>query len=136
MDRNPGLKLLFVINSVAGSNNTSWQDIISNYFTEKDFDVDYFFLDKDPDVEGLKKYISHSKPDKVIAVGGDGTVTLVARIVSATKAALGILPAGSANGMAKELNIPESAQEALAIIEHGVISCCDAIKINNKDIIV
>ena len=42
-------------------------------------------------------------PDRVVAVGGDGTITLVAKQLIATSTPMGIIPAGSANGMAKEL---------------------------------
>ncbi len=47
---------------------------------------------------------------------------------------MGILPAGSANGMAKELEIPVEVDGALDIILNGDIKCCDVIKINNKEI--
>ena len=47
---------------------------------------------------------------------------------------MGILPAGSANGMAKELNIPVEVNEALDIIINGEIEACDAIRINDKEL--
>jgi len=128
------LKLLFVINPVAGANDTSWEEIIKNYFTGKPFTIEYLILDEKPDIAGIEKKIKEFSPAKVIAVGGDGTVTMVAKLVAKTKSALGILPAGSANGMAKELNIPVLPDEALDIVVNGEIRCCDAIKINNKDV--
>ena len=133
MKSKPGTKLLFVINPVSGPADNPWQDIISNYFTGKSFTVDFYSLEKKPDVEKLKKYISETNPAKVIAVGGDGTVNLTASVIAGSDAALGILPAGSANGMAKELNIPEDPSQALSIIESGDIKKCDAIRINNKE---
>lgn len=134
MSDSSNLKLLFVINPVAGPNNTSWEEIIRNYFTERPFTVDYFILDEKPDTNLIKKKIKEFSPDRVVAVGGDGTVTLVAKLVANTKAALGILPAGSANGMARELNLPIDPQDALAVVAGGEIKCCDAILINNKEI--
>lgn len=134
MNGNSDFKLLFVINPGAGSNNVSWQEFISNYFTGKAFSIDYFFLTKEPGTEALKKKISDYQPARVIAVGGDGTVTLVAKLIAGSDIALGILPAGSANGMAKELNIPVIPEEALQVIENGEVKPCDAIKINEKDI--
>jgi diacylglycerol kinase family enzyme len=47
---------------------------------------------------------------------------------------LGILPAGSANGMATELAIPEDWEQALAIILKGTVKEIDAIRIDGKDI--
>jgi diacylglycerol kinase family enzyme len=130
-------KILFVINPGAGkSTGIQWQDIIGKYFTDKHAAPDYFVLPKKPDVKALKLYITKTQPAKVVAVGGDGTVAMLANIIGGSSTPLGILPAGSANGMAKELKIPVDNEQALAIIESGIIKCCDAIKINDKDICV
>ncbi|MEO7524073.1 MAG: diacylglycerol kinase family protein [Ferruginibacter sp.] len=129
---NSSLKLLFVINANAGANKISWHDMISNYFTGKQHEVHYFMLKENMDE--LKKLVATLQPERVIAVGGDGTVTLVAKLVAGTNAALGILPAGSANGMAKELNISLVPEEALNLVENGEVIISDAIKINGKDI--
>ena len=53
----------------------------------------------------LKKLIGQHKPEVMVAVGGDGTLLLVARLVKNTSIKIGLIPFGSANGMSKELNI-------------------------------
>ncbi|MEP6712518.1 MAG: YegS/Rv2252/BmrU family lipid kinase [Ferruginibacter sp.] len=131
MEANSNLKILFVINPSAGrNNNTDWKENIRKYFTEKDYSIDYFMLQDKPDTVQLKEYILAQMPAKVIAVGGDGTVTMLANIIAGTQIALGILPGGSANGMARELAIPDMPQEALKIVETGTIKNCDTVKIN------
>jgi diacylglycerol kinase family enzyme len=62
----------------------------------------------------------------------DGTVKLVAQCLQQTNIPLGILPAGSANGMAKELEIPENADKALEIVINGAIKKIHLIKINDQ----
>jgi YegS/Rv2252/BmrU family lipid kinase len=128
------VKILFVINPVAGPGNNSWEEIIRDYFKDKNYEIVFFSLGKDPKKSALEKEINRLSPARVVAVGGDGTVSMVAKIVAKTKSALGILPAGSANGMARELNFPLIPEEALQIITDGEIKCCDAIKINNREI--
>ena len=51
------------------------------------------------------------------------------------KIPLGILPAGSANGMAVELGIPSDFTKALDIIVSGKIDICDTIRINKEDMV-
>ncbi len=124
------LKLLFVINSNSGKNSLPWEETIRNYFTGKDHSLSFFYLSPNPGQKELKNALAE-KPDRVIAVGGDGTISLVAQAV-AGKFPMGIIPAGSANGMAKELEIPLDPQEALDIIENGQVSPSDAIRINGE----
>lgn len=57
--------------------------------------------------------------DLVISAGGDGTVNEIASQLSGSSTALGILPLGSGNGLARSLGIPQDVDEALKIIAHG-----------------
>ena len=68
--------------------------------------------------------------DIVVAIGGDGTVNEVARSVVHSKTALGIVPCGSGNGLARHLCIPLDVRKALELInrcdtedfDYGVIN--------------
>ena len=126
-------KILFVINKSAGPDDASWEEIINNFFKNKNFDISFYHL-HESGFEKLGSTIKKSTAKIIVAVGGDGTVALVAKSISGTDAALGIVPAGSANGMAKELAIPLKPEEALAVIEKGDVKNCDAIRINQHDI--
>lgn len=57
--------------------------------------------------------------DVVIAAGGDGTVSGVAAALLGTDCCLGIIPAGTANGFATTLGIPEDIQGACEVIKAG-----------------
>ncbi|WP_321331588.1 diacylglycerol kinase family protein [uncultured Bacteroides sp.] len=67
----------------------------------------------------------------VVAVGGDGTVNEIARSLIHTNTALGIIPCGSGNGLARHLQIPMEAKKAIEIINIGTRGVIDYGKIND-----
>lgn len=125
--------ILFAINPISGGKHKDdYGEAIKKYFQELPHQVEFFLLSGKNDAAELQKHIDQLKPQIVVAVGGDGTVSLVAKKLLGTEMLLGILPAGSANGMARELNIPENITDALQIIEKGNVKKADAIRINKE----
>jgi YegS/Rv2252/BmrU family lipid kinase len=55
----------------------------------------------------------------VLAIGGDGTVNEVSRGLLGSGVALGIVPAGSGNGLARALRLPLRPDRALACLASG-----------------
>src|ERR1043165_8507029 len=55
----------------------------------------------------------------VVAVGGDGSVRDVAIGLVGSTAALGIVPKGSGNGMARNLGLPLTVNDAIRVINGG-----------------
>lgn len=76
--------------------------------------------------QGLKHF------DIFTAFGGDGTVNSVAASLINTNKTLGILPGGSGNGLARNLNIPLSWLRALDTLISGQDVFIDAGKINDN----
>ncbi|MDF2457190.1 MAG: hypothetical protein K0R51_3183 [Cytophagaceae bacterium] len=66
----------------------------------------------------------------IVAVGGDGTVNEVASCLLHSQAALGIVPTGSGNGLARHLNIPMNATQALQVIAEGQVTAIDSGEVN------
>lgn len=126
------LKLLFVVNPGSGSNKISFTEEINNFFSNREEEIEIFELPKKCDISILKDKILGAKADRVIAVGGDGTLKLVAECVLQTDTPVGIIPAGSANGMAKELGIPLDIREALNIAATAAPKQIHATLINNE----
>ena len=70
--------------------------------------------------------------DVCVAVGGDGTVNEVARSLVHSQTALGIVPCGSGNGLARHLTLPMDPKEALAIVNGGKTDFFDYGIINSQ----
>ena len=58
----------------------------------------------------------NSDSDVIVAAGGDGTVTAVASALVGTKKILCVLPLGTVNRVARDLNIPLDLNEAFAAL--------------------
>lgn len=134
MQEKKSIKYLFVVNQGSGRNSADSRNaVINNFFKKTGENFEIYILPENFDTKNIKLRIEKINPEYVIAVGGDGTVTMLANILAGTDTPLGILPAGSANGMAKELEIPADPDAALKIISAGNVKACDLIKINDQD---
>lgn len=69
--------------------------------------------------------------DIVVAIGGDGTINEIGRSLVHTNTALGIIPCGSGNGLARHLHIPMDAKAAIDLLNAGECTCVDYGKIND-----
>lgn len=124
--------ILFIINPISG---TKGKEVIVSHI-EKYLDKDKFnFKVKTTEYAGhaaiLAKESAELNVDIVVAVGGDGTVNEIARSLVHTKTALGIIPCGSGNGLARHLQIPMEPKKAIIILNQCYIKCVDYGRINN-----
>ncbi|QPH37725.1 diacylglycerol/lipid kinase family protein [Pedobacter endophyticus] len=126
------MRLLFIINPGSGSHDVDLKQVISSHFKDKDTDVVLYELPDDCSLDKIKRKIAETKADRVVAVGGDGTLKLVAECLLHTTTPIGIIPAGSANGMAKELGIPTEIADALELIEAGTPKQIHVVKLNDE----
>jgi len=135
MENPSDLKILFVMNPASGGKKkVNWESVIRDYFKNLPHTIEFYVLSGKDDTGSLDYWIDKLGITRIIAVGGDGTLTLLAKQLIGKDIIMGILPAGSANGMAKELDIPDDPNAALDIVVNGVIKHCDILKINDDDI--
>lgn len=73
-----------------------------------------------------------SGADTVVAVGGDGTAFEVACGLMGTRAALGIIPAGTGNDFIKSAGIPKDPAQALEKVLHGSPRAVDVCQLNDR----
>ncbi|MBI1769862.1 MAG: diacylglycerol kinase family lipid kinase [Bacteroidetes bacterium] len=80
----------------------------------------------------LARWAVEQKMDFTFAVGGDGTVNEVAQGLVGSNVAMGILPKGSGNGLARHLQMPMAFKKSLDIISHHSHEMIDTMLINRK----
>ena len=125
-------RLLFVVNQGSGNQDESLSEQIINYFSDSETSIEIFELPRKCKLIQVKQAIEKAKADRVIAVGGDGTLKLIAECLLNTDTPIGIIPAGSANGMAKELGIPMDINEALKVAAEGTPKKIHATLVNEE----
>ncbi|WP_297097467.1 diacylglycerol kinase family protein [uncultured Draconibacterium sp.] len=131
----PEEKLLFVINPISGDiEKDNLQDEIRRFMREYNQAVEFFYTTGENDKQKISAKIEEFQPSTVIAVGGDGTINLVAQTVINKPIKMGILPMGSANGMASELDLPKTVEENLKLIAKGKSKKIDVLQINDEHI--
>lgn len=129
------LRILFIINPISGGEAKSGlEQTIRDYFSTRSHQIEFYQLSGENDVSSVKYWVERWQPDRVVAAGGDGTLRMVAQVMSGTEIPVGLLPAGSANGMARELNIPENFTTCLDIITGDHMAPVDIIRLNEREI--
>lgn len=103
---------------------------------EKTLDKEYYeFSIAETNYSGHAYEIAKGAKEKgfyaIVAVGGDGTVNEVAKAIVHSDTALGILPCGSGNGLARHLMLPLDIQKAVEVINMHTVHDLDYGLINN-----
>jgi len=134
-ENNARQKILFVINPISGDiDKSTLLNEVKNYSVEVPFDYRVYYTKGEKDAEQISDLICEYTPDKIVAVGGDGTCNLVGSMLLNREIVMGIIPLGSANGLAKELEIPQRLEDALNVVVFGNQKKIDALSINGNHI--
>lgn len=84
------------------------------------------------DLENLNSCIKTFGPNRIVACGGDGTITLIAKACRHQQIIIGIIPAGSSNGLATELEIPTVIEESIRVALGTSTREIDILKVNDE----
>ena len=107
-------KLLAVINPISGTANKQYiPETITEVMDESKWDVMIRFTQRPGHATDLAKQAIKQGYYGVLAIGGDGTINEVAAALRDSDTALGIIPNGSGNGLARHLNIPLDVKRAI-----------------------
>lgn len=124
---------LLVINPISGGRRKAdMTEKIIQFLKVHHIRTHAFFLTGFQDSGHIRHWINSLAPDRVVAIGGDGTANLVAQCIRQTNIPMGIIPAGSANGLALDLGIPRDLDQALEVLIRGQDKPLDMLVLNDK----
>jgi diacylglycerol kinase (ATP) len=126
-------KCLLVVNPIAGGNDkTELVTTVSQYAEEKGIDLIVFETTGEDDETAIHKLYKQHKPERILVAGGDGTIKMVAEAVEHHDVIIGVLPAGSANGLSVDLKLSVDINENLDIAFGDSIMEMDMVSINGN----
>ncbi len=130
------MKILFIINPVSGAtSNDEAILLIHKRAASTHTDFKFFYTSSENDDELIQAQLTEYRPDRVVACGGDGTVQVVAKNLMHKKIPMGILPLGSANGLATALGLSEDLEDAVDLLfNNSNTVLLDLLKFNDKHI--
>ena len=128
------MKIMFVVNPISGGVDKEPFLKSATAFCKK-YGIDYhiFKTTGKNDDRNLQDVIKSYKPDRVASCGGDGTTLFTAVNLLDSNIPMGIIPLGSANGMAVELKVAPKPMDALRdLVLSEIISGLDLILVNDE----
>lgn len=129
-------RIFFVVNPGSGTQSPAEKDAfiarLDDHARHLHFTYEVFKLTGGDDLRALRDRLMDFLPDVVAAVGGDGTCNLLLPLLRDQPAALGIVPFGSANGLAAEFGIDDDEGTALGHLVNGRKLRCDLLLLNDK----
>ncbi len=126
-------KILFIINPISGiGKQKSIENALPQMLDMNKYEHEIRYTEKVNHAKEISAQASKEGFDIIVAVGGDGTLGEVASGILHTNTAMAVIPAGSGNGMARELGIPRNIKKAFDIINNGHIETIDTALLNGN----
>lgn len=126
-------KILLVVNPISGDvDKSELIDATALFATKENLNLILYTTSGAEDISKIKTLYKQHNPERIIIAGGDGTIKMVAEATENDDVIFGILPAGSSNGLAVDLDLMKTLDENLEIAFHNNYMELDTIIINNQ----
>ncbi|MDN5323596.1 MAG: hypothetical protein PWQ67_2050 [Clostridia bacterium] len=127
------MKLYCIINPQAGRGMTArLRPIIKKNIEKIGAEVIVNFTQNAGHAQILAKDAKEIRVDRVIAVGGDGTINEVINGLIDSDIPLGIIPTGTGNDLSRTLNLPQDPLEAIIVLARGKQLAINIAEVNGK----
>ncbi|MBJ7881156.1 diacylglycerol/lipid kinase family protein [Gelidibacter salicanalis] len=125
-------KLLLVVNPISGgSGKEQLIQEITEVLNHRKVVFTTYETTGEKDESHIRKIIETQSIQKIMVVGGDGTIQTVAKAVDKRDVALSLIPAGSANGLASNFQFPTTVEDQIDIALGDSYILLDMISIND-----
>jgi len=120
-------QITLIVNPISGGrkNKNELQKYVSDYLSKNGNQVTLKTTTRRGEAKEFAHHAVQDSDDLVVVVGGDGTLNEVASGLVGSEVAMGIIPMGSGNGLARTLRIPQNIEKACKLISEG-----DRVKID------
>lgn len=125
--------IIMVVNPISGDVDKAQFVETASFFAKKEnLELILYETSGENDLANIRELYKEYLPERILVAGGDGTIKMVAEAIEKQDVIIGILPAGSANGLSVDLNLPLTLEENLEIAFYGNYIEMDMISINGK----
>lgn len=126
-------RILFIVNPISGTGNKRQiRSAIERYLNTDIYIPEIRETRYAGHAEEIAREAAAAATDIVVAIGGDGTVNEVGRGLIGSSSALGIIPCGSGNGLARHLHIPLAPRQAVELLNSHVVHILDYGRIDGN----
>lgn len=122
-----------IINGASGAGNKEEvKERLTEFFRSRDARARILFARTGDEIGSLARRALAEDSEPIIAGGGDGTINAVASQLVGTGRALGVLPLGTLNHFAKDMNVPLELEEAAQVCLEGRVAQVDVGEVNGR----
>jgi len=122
-----------IINAGAGNPHVDKRvKKLTELFLAGGLQVDIRLASSGEELDTLMRAAAAERPRLLVAAGGDGTISTAAAALVGSATVLGVLPFGTLNHFAKDLDIPLELEEAVGNIIDGNSIAVDVGEVNGR----
>lgn len=122
-----------IINAASGAGDKeNERRTLADFFAASGIDARIDLARSGAEIVEMAKSAARGGYQTIVAAGGDGTISAVAAELVETEKTLGVLPLGTLNHFAKDLNISLDLTEAARTISAGRVAKVDVGEVNGQ----
>jgi diacylglycerol kinase (ATP) len=125
--------VLLVVNPISGDlDKSDLLNTVQEFSVTNNFNLVVYETTGEKDFAAIQSLFEEYNLERIVVAGGDGTIKMVAEAMEKHDIVIGILPAGSANGLSVDLGLPTTLEENLKVAFLHHFMEMDMISINGK----